>query len=104
MTVDTTIPDLIDWSLTQGTTYKSVRVLNPWILGDKLIIPKAKEGEPQKSYRIKVPKPGSAEDQGQELIPRILSDSITLDSLPPSPHGGSGLDADPTEKKSQRSK
>ncbi|MBL0017308.1 MAG: lytic transglycosylase domain-containing protein [Bacteroidetes bacterium] len=98
MTVDTTIPDLIDWSLTQGTTYKSVRVLNPWILGDKLVIPKAKEGEPQKSYRIKVPKPGSAEDQGQELIPRILSDSITLDSLPPSPHGGSSLDADPTEK------
>ncbi len=114
MEVDTTIPDLITWSLAQGTTYKLVKVLNPWILGDKLTITKAKEGESPKVYRIKVPKAGSAEDQGQELIPRVLTDTLSLDSLPPSPHGDvvKSTEKAPTKtdtpkkkkKKSQRSK
>ncbi|MFN8397855.1 MAG: lytic transglycosylase domain-containing protein [Bacteroidia bacterium] len=86
MTVDTTIPDLITWSLVQGTTYKMVKVLNPWILGDKLDIPKAKAGEGAKVYKIKVPKPGANEDQGAELVPRMVMDSVSVDSLPPSPH------------------
>lgn len=89
--VDTTIHDLIAWSLAQGTTYKMVKVLNPWILGDKLVV-KAKDGEERKVYRIAVPKGGTTEDQGQELVPRSLGDSVSADTLLPSPHGNEAVD------------
>lgn len=106
MAVDTTIPDLIAWSLAQGTTYKMVKVLNPWILGDKLDIPKPKAGEEAKVYKIKVPKPGANENQGQELIPHVVADSVSLDSLPPSPHEAASVKSDekPTTKSSKKTK
>ena len=34
--VSTPIPDLADWALRNGTTYKMLRVLNPWIKGRSL--------------------------------------------------------------------
>lgn len=41
-TVDVTGPiaDLTDWAVTQGTNYKYIRLLNPWILGDYLPAPR----------------------------------------------------------------
>ncbi|MFM2376828.1 MAG: hypothetical protein RLZZ165_1925 [Bacteroidota bacterium] len=90
--VDTTISDLIAWSLAHGTTYKMVRVLNPWILGDKLILPETEEGQKGKTYRIAIPKEGSRGDQGSELVPWTLGDSLGTDSLPPAPH--SEIDVD----------
>ena len=98
MEVDTTISDLVAWSLAQGTTYKMVKVLNPWILGDKLTVPKAKPGETQKVYRIAVPKPGSDEEQGTELIPRLITDSLVTDSLPIAPHGEIDVDLDAEQR------
>lgn len=34
--VEKPIPNLIDWAKEKGTTYRMVKLLNPWILGDKL--------------------------------------------------------------------
>jgi membrane-bound lytic murein transglycosylase D len=94
MEVDTTIPDLITWSLAQGTTYKMVKVLNPWLLKDRLDIPKAREGEVQKKYRIAVPKEGAREDQGTELVPRALGDTTAVDSVLPAPPGETPVQPD----------
>ncbi len=44
------IPSLSEWALVQGTTYKDVKLLNPWIL--KRSLPKPKSG----SYSIQIPK------------------------------------------------
>lgn len=86
--VDTTINDLVGFALSQGTTYKMVKVLNPWILNDKLVVPRAKEGQVQKSYRIAIPRGDTNEELASELTPSAIKDSINLDSLPPSPKIG----------------
>jgi membrane-bound lytic murein transglycosylase D len=93
--VDTTINDLIAFALAQGTTYKMVKVLNPWILTDVLTVPKAKEGERQKVYRIAIPRDDADENQGSELVPRPLGDSTDIDSLPLSPNGGLDVNGNP---------
>ena len=49
ITVTESIPDLIEWSNVQGTTYHMVKTLNPWIKGSKLTIG---SGE----FKIRVPK------------------------------------------------
>jgi membrane-bound lytic murein transglycosylase D len=94
MEVDTTIPDLIAWSLAQGTTYKMVKVLNPWLLKDRLEVPKAREGDVQKKYRIAVPRAGAQEDQGSELVPRSLGDTTAMDSVLPAPGGDNAVQPD----------
>lgn len=38
--VTTSIPNLADWAKSQGTTYKDVKILNPWIIGRSLPAPK----------------------------------------------------------------
>ncbi len=50
MSVDTTISDLAEFALQNGTNYKTVRLLNPWIRDDHLIV---KQGE---KLVIEVPK------------------------------------------------
>ncbi|MEM7035984.1 MAG: lytic transglycosylase domain-containing protein [Bacteroidota bacterium] len=69
--VDSTIDDLITFALDHGTTYKMMKVLNPWILKDRLEIPQAKEGEEQKIYEIKVPRDAKFPEleDAKELIP-----------------------------------
>lgn len=69
--VDTTIPDLIEWAKVQGTTYKMVKVLNPWILKDELAV----KGE-GKSYTLKIPR-GSEPVVPDELSPTEANDSLT---------------------------
>lgn len=48
--VDSEIPNLAQWAASQGTTYKHVKMLNPWIL--KRTLPKPPSGNP---YVIAVP-------------------------------------------------
>jgi hypothetical protein len=48
--VDGAVPNLSDWAKSQGTTYKDVKLLNPWILGRSL--PQPKKGN---KYEIAVP-------------------------------------------------
>jgi hypothetical protein len=43
------IPDLAQWAKQQGTTYKDVKLLNPWILNRKLPAPAVR------TYEIKIP-------------------------------------------------
>ncbi len=50
ITVDDKIENLSDWAISKGTSYKFVKLLNPWIL--KRELPKPKRGE---SYIIDVP-------------------------------------------------
>jgi hypothetical protein len=47
--VDRAITDLADWALNNGTTYKDIKLLNPWIL--KRTLPAPKGG----AYYIDVP-------------------------------------------------
>ena len=50
VTVSSAIDNLADWAKSQGTTYKFVKLLNPWIL--KRELPKSKNG---KKYQVAVP-------------------------------------------------
>jgi membrane-bound lytic murein transglycosylase D len=95
--VDTTINDLVSFALSQGTTYKMVKVLNPWILNDKLVVPKAKEGAVQKSYLVAIPRDDTNEEMAQELVPMSLADTLNVDSFPPSPKLGNGGEEDAPE-------
>ncbi len=83
--VDTTINDIVSFALSQGTTYKMVKVLNPWILNDKLVVPKVRDGEDKKVYRIAIPRGEGNEDQATELVPRATTDTINTDTLPGAP-------------------
>lgn len=49
--VDTTIPDLIDFSITQGTNYKLLKRFNPWLRDDRLTVRK------NETYQIALPSP-----------------------------------------------
>ncbi len=47
--VNNSIPDLIDWSIKNGTDYRMVKFLNPWLRTSKLDV------KPGKTYTILVP-------------------------------------------------
>jgi hypothetical protein len=69
--VDSTIDDLIGWALDHGTTYKMLKVLNPWLLNDDLTVVPGSGGGATRFYELKVPRDASAIDEleGSELIP-----------------------------------
>lgn len=48
ITVDKSIPDLVQWSLDQGATFRELKLLNPWILGNRLTVS-------NKSFIIELP-------------------------------------------------
>ena len=50
ITVDTAISNLAEWAKSKGTTYKDVKILNPWIL--KRELPAPAKGQ---SYEIAIP-------------------------------------------------
>jgi len=84
VTVDTTITDLIAFAQANGTTYKMLKVMNPWLLKDKLTVGKDKDGNPKK-YRIKIPRVKSvSENVEKEMLPAQDSlaevDSTVVDS------------------------
>ncbi len=47
--VDTTIDDLVQWAIDNGTTYRMVKILNPWIIGNKVKVK-------NKSYTLQIPR------------------------------------------------
>jgi membrane-bound lytic murein transglycosylase D len=49
ITVSSSIPDLAKFAIDNGTTYKMIRVMNPWIRGSSLAVKKGS------SYQIKLP-------------------------------------------------
>jgi membrane-bound lytic murein transglycosylase D len=49
MNVTESIPDLAQFALDNGTTYKMIKIVNPWLISTKLTV---KEGQ---SYNIKIP-------------------------------------------------
>jgi hypothetical protein len=75
----------VNFAEQHNTTYKMLRVLNPWILNDNLVVPKAKAGDTQKSYRIAIPLDEEGGDHGSELTPYNKYDSLAVDTLMPSP-------------------
>lgn len=61
--VDQSIEDMVSFAKEHGTTYKMLRVMNPWLLNDNLIV------TPPKTYEIKIPRNASNANQASELIP-----------------------------------
>ncbi len=51
--VTTPIPNLAQWAIEQGTTYKMVKYLNPWIRGKSLPQP------PSRGFKVLLPKNGA---------------------------------------------
>jgi hypothetical protein len=51
--VKTPVPDLAQWAIAQGTTFKMVKFLNPWIRGKSLPQP------PARGFTVLLPKTGS---------------------------------------------
>lgn len=49
VTVSSSIPNLADWAIANGTTYKILRLMNPWIRGKSLSVVGGK------SYIVKLP-------------------------------------------------
>lgn len=84
--VDTSITDLVAFAEQHNTTYKMLKVLNPWILGDELILKKPAAGESGKVYKVAIPRAGASEEMAEnELIPHNYNDSLTTDTLSKAP-------------------
>lgn len=49
VTVNKSVTDLVSWAASNGTTYKMVKKLNPWIRGRSLVV------KPGKQYEVKLP-------------------------------------------------
>lgn len=49
LTVNNSIVDLADFAIANGTTYKILRLMNPWLKGKSLTV------KPGKTYEIKLP-------------------------------------------------
>jgi membrane-bound lytic murein transglycosylase D len=75
--VDSTINDIVGFALQQGTTYKMLKVMNPWILGDQI---KNGVGDAKKTYEIHIPVDG-VQDGLSELTPRGPGSDSISDSL-----------------------
>lgn len=78
--VDTTITDLVEFALQQGTTYKMLKVMNPWILGDQLKVP---TGEAKRTYQLHIPLVGADPSGMSELTPRPPRGDTVLDTIAP---------------------
>ena len=49
VTVDTTIPDLAQFAINNGTTYRMLKLMNPWLRDKDLTV------KPGKSYQVQLP-------------------------------------------------
>jgi membrane-bound lytic murein transglycosylase D len=49
VTVDSTIPDLAQYAIDNGTTYRMLKMLNPWLRDKKLTV------KPGKTYEVELP-------------------------------------------------
>jgi hypothetical protein len=75
--VTSTIPDLSDWALAQGTHLKALKLLNPWLRSDALTI------APGKSYTILIPRDEKAAEalDAAHGIERADSTAAVQDSI-----------------------
>lgn len=78
VTVDSSVTDLVEFAKQHGTTYKMLKVLNPWLLKDQLVV-EAAAGEGGKTYEIKIPHDAELpEEAARDLVP----DSAKIGILP----------------------
>ncbi len=120
VTVDTTIPNLIEFAQIHGTTYKMLKVMNPWMLKDELVVETDSEGNAKK-YKIKIPREAGIPDSAvNEMLPDpvpqdtnmvIVSDSLvgtpdtdSIDSFVPDPVPVPGKPAKDSLKKRRTEK
>jgi len=75
--VEQTIPDLIAFAKAQGTTYKMLKVMNPWLLTDRLDV---ESGPGKRKYEIHIPVEGSTQPGMGELMPRKPGEKAAPDS------------------------
>jgi hypothetical protein len=75
--VDTEIKDLAEWAISQGTNYKVLKILNPWLRDNYLSNPD------KKKYRIKLPADNSFGNLPMELNPEQFApaDTLSTDTL-----------------------
>ena len=76
VTVDTTITSLVEFAQQHGTTYKMLKVMNPWILNDGLKVGLDADGN-RKKYTIKIPKGAKIPDHAAN---EMLPDSVPVDT------------------------
>jgi membrane-bound lytic murein transglycosylase D len=103
--VDTTITDLVEFAIAQGTTYKMLKIMNPWLLGDQL---KVATGEGKRTYEIHIPLAGADQEGFGEMAPRgpqvdSLRDSVTAKPNP-KPVDTLDLDGKPKADNNKKSK
>lgn len=78
VTVESDIEDMVAFAQEHGTTYKMLKVMNPWILGDELAVGRDSEGNP-KSYKIQIPREAKGETAGaDDLIPENVAPDSTM--------------------------
>ena len=78
VTVDSTIDDLVAFAQDNGTTYKMLKVLNPWILSDKLVVGVDNQGN-KKSYKIQIPRGAKSDlDGADDLRPEAVPSDSTM--------------------------
>jgi hypothetical protein len=66
------VPNLVEWAVAQGTTFKTLKFLNPWIRGRSLPQP------PARGFFIQLPKSGSL-ILASDYIAIPASDSVAQD-------------------------
>ena len=77
VTVDTTITSLIEFAQTHGTTYKMLKIMNPWLLKDELVVGRDAEGNP-KSYTIKIPKSAKSPPGADTMLPDSMAPDTSM--------------------------
>jgi soluble lytic murein transglycosylase-like protein len=70
--VNSSITDIAQWAKDQGTTYKAVKLLNPWLRSDRLTVSTGKV------YEIKLPRrfPASPEGETPAASPKPIDPAV----------------------------
>ena len=67
VTVDSTIKNIVDFAAKYNTSYKFIKLLNPWLRQNTLL------NKTHKTYTVKIPKPGFNEMMLQEIMTGVDS-------------------------------
>ena len=68
VSVDSSINNLYDFAISQGTTYKYLKVFNPWMINTSL------PNSDKKIYSIKIPEPEMVSDELEVTEPENISE------------------------------
>lgn len=72
--VDGTITDLASFAQAMGTNYKTLKILNPWLLQNKLIVESGKSFELLLPEKLNEPQPNNRNFTDSIMIPGTYSD------------------------------